>query len=135
MSLWTPNGQVPSSEITSAVELYDSDILAMERGPIAWARSREGNTLHIDQFTKDLTEQFALIGFGVDVQVWSTAQDDTYAFKIEIQRRLGSQWDPDRQVHEVVNNVLDLPDQEGGWIKTDEAMKEHERRRKEQGLH
>lgn len=135
MSLWTPNGSPsPSSELTSTVELYDSDISRIDNGPLAWAREREGRMLDIDQFTKDLTEQFAHIGFGVDVQVWDTQQEGAYVFKIEIQRRL-TEWDPDQQVHEVVNNVLDLPGQDGGWIKTEEAMKEHERRRKERGGH
>jgi hypothetical protein len=31
-------------------------------------------------------------------------------------------FDPDRQVHEVVNNILELPDQDGGVIKTDKRM-------------
>src|SRR5438132_7572018 len=106
MSLWTPGGPA-ASEITSQVELYDSDILAMERGPIEWARAQEGKHLNTDQFTKDLKEQFAHIGLGVDVHVFDTHMRGAYAFKVEIQQRLGAAFDPDRQVHEVVNNLLE----------------------------
>jgi hypothetical protein len=132
MSLWLPPSQQRSSEITSAIELHDSDILKIERGPYAWAQDQQGKSYDIDQFAKDLTEQFAQIGFGVVVQVWTTSQAGTWAFQVEIQRRLTGEFDPDRQVHEVVNNILNLPGQEG-WINTGEAMKEHDRQQRDNG--
>src|SRR5882757_2754049 len=129
MSLWVPGTRI--SEITSTIDLYDSDILAIERGPLAWARDQYGKSMDIDQFTKDLTEQFAHIGLGVEIQVWTTQQQGAWAFKGVINRRF-SEFDPDRQVHEVINNILDIPGQEG-WIKTDAAMMEAERRRRDEG--
>jgi hypothetical protein len=131
MSLWTPNSAQQSSEITSAIELHDSDILAIERGPYAWAQDQYGKSLNIHQFTEDLKEKFAQIGFGVDVQVWDTNQPGAYRFQVEIQRRLSGEFDPNQQVHEVVNDILHLGT--GGWINTGEAMKEHERRRRDEG--
>lgn len=116
-----------SMDINSSVELYDHDFLAMESGPLRWANQQQGKTRDIHRFTEDLKEQFAAIGFGVDVQVWDTNQEGTYAFKIEIRSRLdGSAFDHDRQVHEVVSNILDIPGQEG-WIKTSDALAHHNR--------
>ena len=134
MSLWTPGGPA-TSEITSQVELHDSDILAIERGPLAWARDQAGKHLNVHQFTEDLKEQFAHIGLYVDIQVWETQMAGAYAFKGEIQRRLGSVFDPDRQVYEVQNNILEIPGQEKGSINTGKAMKEWERERRERGPH
>lgn len=114
-------------DISSSVELYDSDFLAMESGPLRWARAAAGSVRNIDRFVNDLIEQFAEIKLGVQVQVWDTNQDGLYAFKIEIIRRIeAGAYDYDRQVHEVVSNILDLPGQEG-WIKTSEALAHHNR--------
>lgn len=113
-----------SFDLNSHVELYDTDILAIEAGPLKYAQDRAGKTLDIDRFTKDLAEQFAQIGLGADVQVHTTAQTGVWAFVIEIQRRLDeSPFDFDRMVHEVTNNVLALPGQEG-FINTSQAMNE-----------
>lgn len=132
MSLWTPqSANSGSSEITSTIDLYDSDILAIERGPLAWARDQYGKSMNIDQFAKDLTEQFAHIGLGVEIQVWTTQQADAWAFKGVINKRF-TQFDPDRQVHEVVSNILDIPGQEG-WINTGQAMMDAERERRDRG--
>lgn len=136
-SLWTPPGVNPPtsgqySELDSLVELHDSDILAIESGPLAWANRQVGTTRNIDQFTKDLTEQFAEIGFKIEAQVWTTEQSDTWAFKLVIQKRIGKEFDPDRQVHEVVNNILDIPGEEAGHVvDTGAAMKDFEKRSKE----
>jgi hypothetical protein len=114
-------------DIDSYVDLYDSDILAMEAGPIRYAQARQGKMLNIDRFVKDLEEQFAVIGLGVEVQVHTTEQENTWAFKVEIQRRL-TPFDVDRMRHEVVNNVLDMPGEEKGHtIDVDASMLEFER--------
>lgn len=114
-----------SFDINSHCELYDSDILAIETGPLLYAQQRSGHRLNIDRFCKDLTEQFAAIGLGVDVKVYTTAQEGTWAFEVEIQRRLEKQeFDYDRMVHEVTNNILEMPGQDKGFINTAEAMNE-----------
>jgi hypothetical protein len=123
----TPGQRMMSNTIESWIDLHDSDILAIERGPLAWGKAQEGKRMNIDQFTRDLTEQFAMIGLHVDVQVWDTRQPETYAFEVEIQRRM-TPFDPDRQVHEVVNNILDMPGEtKGHVIDTGKAMWDYER--------
>lgn len=131
-SLWTPGGP-PSKkemEVDSNIELHDSDIIAMEYGPLAWAQQQSGRMLDIDRFTKDVAEQFERIGFQVEVQVWDTNERGVWAFKVLIEKRIGEAFDPDRQVHEVVSNLLEIPG-EGGTIDTGKAMLEMERRQKE----
>lgn len=136
-NLWTPPGvNQPTSgqymDVDSLVELHDSDILRIEAGPLAWANRQVGTYREIDQFTKDLTEQFAEIGFQIEAQVWETNQPDTWYFKLVIQKRIGGEFDPDRQVYEVVKNILDIPGEEAGHVvDTGAAMKDFERRSKE----
>lgn len=111
-------------DVTSNIMLNDSELLKIERGPYAWALSQQKKTLNIDQFTKDLKEQFNQIGLQVTVKVFDTNESGVYGFEVEINGRvLGSFFDPDRQVHEAVSNILSLPG-EDGWINTNEAFKE-----------
>ena len=139
--LWTPPGvNVPSTmDVDSNVDLLDSEILKIEAGPLAWANERAGKSLEIDRFTKDLAEQFNQIGFKVEVQVWETNQPGAWAFKILIEKRIGKEFDPDQQVYEVVNNILDIPGQEKGFINTGKSMLDFEKQaksnKKSQGGH
>lgn len=129
--LWTPSGKTAKEmSVDSQIELHDSDILAMENGPLRWVTERSGRMLDIDQFTKDVAEQFAQIGFQVEVQVWETNERGVWAFKVLIEKRIGAAFDPDRMVHEVQNNLLEIPG-EGGVINTGQAMKDFAQRAKE----
>lgn len=106
------------------LEVNDSEILAIERGPLAYAQKHQGSHRDLEDFRRAIVAQFGEIGFQANVKCFETNQPGCYAFDFEITGRVpGSQgFDPDRQVHEVVNNILELPDQEGGWIKTDKGM-------------
>lgn len=106
------------------LELNDSEILAIERGPLAYAQKHQGSHRDLENFRRAIVAQFGEIGFQANVLCFETDQPGCYAFEFEIIGRTpGSRsFDPDRQVHEVVNNVLELPDQDGGWVKTDKAM-------------
>lgn len=129
-----------SSDITSAIDLYDSDIKKITEGPVAWANTRVGSARNVDDFHKGLTEQFHKIGFLVDVQVWTMGEcrcsprcrdaeacrrlisiPGAYTFKCEIQGRMQreSGFDYDRMQHEIQNNLLNIKG-EGGKIKFDE---------------
>jgi hypothetical protein len=109
--------------ISSSIDLNDSEILRLEKGPLAWARLRQGNSLPIDGFVKSLTEQINECGFTVEVKVFDTEQHGVYAFEAEINgRTAGSLFDPDRQVHEVVNNLLELPGQDKGFIPSKDGI-------------
>lgn len=121
-----------SGEVTCLVDINDSDILRIEEGPIRWARAQQFKRMDLDAFRRDLIDKFAQVGFKADVLVYSTdAGPDVFAFDMVIQDRLDGEFDPDRQVHEVVNNILELPDQDKGWIKTDESLLAAERAMRE----
>ena len=117
-------------DVDSQIELYDSEFLAIEQGPLAWANRRTGSRRNIDQFCRDMTEQFAMIGLVVDVQPWTTLDPDVYAFKLIIQgRTVAQRFDFERMQHEVRANILEIPGA-GGVIKFDpEAF------RREHGTH
>lgn len=122
-----------SLEFSSTIDIHDSEILKLERGPVAYAKSKMGQSVNIDQFTKDLEEQCNQAGFLVTVKVFDTNESGVYAFEVEINGRTGgSVFDPDRQVHEVVGNLLALPG-EGGWINTQEALREAKRTERTHG--
>jgi hypothetical protein len=126
--------QASTMGLNSFIDLYDSEIIAIEDGPLRYAQQRAGRPLNIDRFTKDLAEQFEQIGLGVEVKVFTTAQDNVWAFEVEIQRRIAKPFDPDQMIHEVVNNLLELPG-EGGWIDTNKGMAELARKEREDGAH
>lgn len=108
------------------LDLHDSEIIMLEKGPLAYIQSQQGEYRDMEGFRRAAINAFGEAGFQVDVKCYETNQERTYAFDVEIIGRVpGSKpFDPDRQVHEVVNNILELPDQAEGWIKTDNKMVE-----------
>ena len=108
--------------MTDRVELLDSEILDIEKGPLAWAKSRYGKSMNMETFRRNLIDQFGEIGFRVDVKTYETNQPGTYSFDVEIIERLpgNKEFDLDQMVHEVTNDILDLG--EGGVIKTDKGQ-------------
>lgn len=104
------------------IELNDHEILKLEKIS-KWAESQAGSRRDIDQFTKDIRERINHIGLEAEVKVMETDQEGVYAFEVEINGRVGgSVFDPDRQVHEVTSNLLDLPGQDKGFIKSREYL-------------
>jgi hypothetical protein len=104
------------------IDLNDSDLERIEK-VYNWMKIQQQTRRNIDQFTQDATEKFASEGFKVDVHVKETNQEGVYGFEVEIQGRTFGTFDPDKQVWEVTNNILELPGQEKGFIKTDGAAK------------
>ncbi len=119
------------------LNLYDEDIIALEKGPYAWMKQRQGSRMNMEDFRRGAIEKFYDAGFKVNLKVYETDQPEVYAFDVEILDRVQreQQFDFDKQVHQVVNNLLELPDQDGGWIKTDEALMRAEREQRERGRH
>jgi hypothetical protein len=111
-------------DISSVIELHDSEIIELEKGPLAYLQKYQGRSVDLEGFRRAAIESFSDAGFSVNVKAWTTDQEGVYAFDLEINGRVpgGRRFDPDRQVHEVVSNILELPDQDGGWIKTDKKM-------------
>jgi hypothetical protein len=106
------------------LDLYDHEVKAII-GLLAELNERARAKQHnYDDFEREIRDRFARLGFTVDVS-W-------YEFEVDGQKQDGAmpevtvtgrtderfQFDPDRQVHEAVANVLELPG-EDGWIKTD----------------
>lgn len=115
----SPLGLSPEqSELTSQIEINDSDVLKIE--PVLQVlNSRQGKRTDLESFRKEIMERFGAIGFGVDVKVFEAethGHEMIYVFKIEIQKRLSGQFDPDQQVAEVTKDILDLGT--GGVIST-----------------
>lgn len=122
-------------DFKSQIELNDSDILRIEKGPWTYMREKQKTRMEIEDFRRTVIDKFRDIGFEADLLVYSTDVPDVYAFEVVVKKRLGDEFDPDRQVHEVVNNFLELPDQAGGWIKTDEMLRQAERQAREHPPH
>lgn len=108
-------------------QLYDHEIIAMEQGPLAWMKSKQGTSMELEDFRRAAVEKFHDTGFLVYLKVFDTTEKGVYAFEVEILGRVEKkEFDFDRQVHEVVGNLLELPDQAGGWIDTDAALRQAE---------
>lgn len=103
------------SELSSLIELNDSDILRIERAVVA-INAKQRKMVNLEAFRKEIVERFGLEGFKVNVKTYTTSQDGLYAFDIEIAERLEGRFDPDKMVYEATNDVLDLG--EGGVIST-----------------
>ena len=110
--------------MTDVADVYDTEvaqIIMVQRELNELARDKGHNYA---DFERMIREKFAGIGFTVDVNWYEFALDgekqDGAMPEITITGRTDTafRFDPDRQVHEAVHNVLGLPGQEG-WIKTD----------------
>ena len=103
------------SDLTSMIELNDSDILRIE-SVVKILNDRQGKVLNLDAFRREAEERFAEAGFKVTVKAYTTNQEGLYAFDIDINDRLEGEFDPDQMVHEATNDILDLGT--GGVIKS-----------------
>lgn len=107
-----------SSEITSQIEIHDHEILQLER-VVEHLNAQRGKMRDLEDFRREIIERFEEVGFAVHVIVNETDQAGVFWFTISITDRVSGQFDPDRQVHEVTSDLLDLGT--GGVIKTDKA--------------
>lgn len=124
-------------EIDTQVELYDSDRIKIQNGPYAWAVTKQYTRMDLEDFRKTLTEKFQEIGFEVFVSCNDTNVEGMFWFTVEIRRRLVPiAFDYDRMRHEVVNNILEEPDQEKGrTIKADQDLARVVRQERFHGKH
>lgn len=97
------------------LDLHDSEIARLG-DVVEKLHLLQGKTLNLEAFRRQAEQRFEEVGFRVSVKVWTTDQDGLYAFDIDIIERLEGTFDPDRQVHEVTNDLLGLG--EGGVIKS-----------------
>lgn len=114
------------------IDLYDHEVLDILRVQQELNDRARDKRLNYNAFETEIRDRFAKVGFAVDVNWYRFGRerpDGTVAEaedgampEITITGRTESafRFDPDRQVHEAVHNILDLPGQEG-WIKSDPA--------------
>jgi hypothetical protein len=109
------------SELYSLIDLYDSEILKIEK--VVEVLNRKIGQMHnLESFRTEIMDRFNEIGLVVHVTVYTdNGEPEIFSYVIRIDGRTEAiQWDPDRQVHEVRTDILDLlPNEEKGqWIKT-----------------
>jgi hypothetical protein len=108
-------------EVHSLIDLYDHEILDCEK-VLKVLNERQGKSLDLEHFRVEMIERFAEIGLVGSVLVYETNVEGVYLFEFQIEGRTEkmAEFDFDRQVHEVRNDVLDLlpPSEKGQWIKT-----------------
>jgi hypothetical protein len=105
------------------LDLYDHEVKQVI-GLIEELNERAGARQHnYNDFEREIRDRFAKLGFTVDVNWYRFERDgveqDGAMPEITITGRTDDkfQFDPDRQVHEAVHDVLGLGEE--GWIKTD----------------
>lgn len=117
-TLWTPGAEEPQGggEVESLIELHDSELIAAMN--VVERLNRKQKTMqNLEGFRKEIIERFALeANLKVDVAVYETNEAGTAWFQVTILSRIEGQFDPDRQVHEVTHDILEMGD--GGVIKT-----------------
>lgn len=109
---------------SDVADLYDTDvekILQVQLRLNDRARYRRHN---YNDFDREIREAFAEIGFTVEVNwhefaVGGQKQEGAMPEVTVTGRTEGHVFDKDRQVHEVTHNVLGLPPEDAGVIKTD----------------
>lgn len=106
--------------------LYDHELIAIDNGPVAWMTKVQGTAMSLETFVQTAQGKFAEVGFRAQVRAFETSEPGTYAFDVEILDRTHEvgEFDFDRQVHEVVNNILQDPTAEKGFINTAAAAAE-----------
>jgi hypothetical protein len=108
------------SQVIPAIDLYDSEILLIEK-VLEKLNEKQGRHVQMEDFRREIIGRFEEIGLIVSVMVYSTADsgglpiDDVYAFDITISDRCERKpFDMDRQRYEVVNDVADIePEMKG----------------------
>lgn len=112
--------------LTTRMELYDSEILKIE-GILDILNSKRLQRRSFENFTNEIKERFLEIGLVVSVVWYEMGEEQadgslrkvegSYMPEIVIKDRVeGFQFDHDQMKHEIVNNILGMPDQEKGQL-------------------
>lgn len=100
-------------------EPHDSEIMRAGQ-VIAALNDKRGKYVDMEGFRQEIIHRFEDVGFKVAVRVYETDVADCYAFDIDFLDRLEGEFDPDRQVFEVTNDIAGLGT--GGVIKTNGGL-------------
>lgn len=110
-----------SGTVTNHIDLLDSEILEIEK-VINAINAKQKKRVDLEGFRKEIIGRFEEIGLGVGVRAYMTNVEGVVGFEIDIERRIEPKpFDHDRQVNEVVNDLLGLG--EGGVISTKGLLK------------
>lgn len=124
--LHLPGPSQSSGGVQSMIDLYDSEILAIEKVLDQLNAEDVGKRKQVDSVDHKIEDMFRRIGLKVSV-MWYTAADrrgqevdGVFIPEVTIQDRIDRhEFDHDRQVHQVTNDLLELGDK--GVIKTTKA--------------
>lgn len=96
----------------------DSEVLKLEN-VLKTLQGRTATPRNYEHFENEIKDRFWEVGFRVDVKWWETNIDGTLIPEIEVTERIEGEFNPEQQAHEVVNNIVGIPEDEGkGVIKT-----------------
>jgi hypothetical protein len=110
------------TDLSSTIEIYDHEVLEIDKGPVRWMTQKQGTTMSLESFRRAVVEQFEDIGFRATVKTYETTERGTFAFDVEINGRCERKaFDYDQMVHEVTSNLLNDPAEPTGFINTREA--------------
>lgn len=102
---------------------YDSEVLAAQE-VLAALTGRTYKKHNLAAFDREIVERFAERGLRVDVKWFTTTAEGVYSPQVDLIGRCEpltpGEFDHDRMRHEIVNNVLSLPSEDAGLIKTPE---------------
>lgn len=103
------------------LNVYDSDVQVLQ-SVLATLNERTYKRHELDAFDREIIERFAEAGFRVDVKWYDSTERGVFIPEVEVIGRCQPQgeFDHDRMRHEVVNNLLGLPEADAGIIKTDD---------------
>lgn len=89
-------------------EIYDSEILQIEKVLAALKESGYHKQVNLERFERQIIERFEDIGFVVSVNWYETNVKDTYMPEVEIVRRTEAMaFDRGQQRHEIINDILE----------------------------
>lgn len=110
-----------TDDLTKSINLHDSEVNEIaEIMETINAKARAGQVNYSD-FDREIKERFEDHGFVVDVVWYHSNVESVKIPEIVVKRRTERrEFDHDRQVHEVTNDVLGFG--EGGTIKVDKDM-------------
>jgi hypothetical protein len=101
------------------LNIYDHEVQALQRVHKA-LKERTYKSHDLDAFDREITERFNDVGFQVSVKWFETTQRGVYIPEVEVVGRIerAGEFDHDQMRHEVVNNLLGLPEADAGVIPT-----------------
>ncbi len=105
--------------MSNNLDILDSEMIELDKVLNAWAVRQQGSRRDLEAFRRGAIEKAAQCGFKLNVLTYDTTEAGTFAFEFEIVGRLENKaFDYDKMVYEVTNNILELPNQDKGFIKS-----------------